>query len=412
MTAANSRGAKAKIIGRWIALGPAAALVALITPAAVKYVNRLSLYAAGFDPDSVPGRAYIEALAGLAAGAVFVYVGARVAPDHRRNVAIALAAIGLFVTGASVLGDLIAGFYWLAWQGGCAAFGACAVAGGIVRGEILSAPASPPARRTQGLLDGEAPPPALVSSPTAPILPPPLENSWPKSDDKLKAAISLGSQMAEAEALWKLRARAQQMRPGVAKVRSERPVSRRAWQTMAGKWVGIASAWLAGIAILLGVSYWAELPKYRFEQTAPEIGAQMPGARLIGSVKFADLASPISWFWPPTTTFNFASPDPLLKGRFYLVSMIYEERNEPDVFLIDVDCEARKGEWYDQDEPDTAFPARTLWGEPVVTRNGKTYRRSKAQMALPEDWLHAFCDTDWTAERKAVGAVMFKTAPR
>ena len=137
-------GARAKIVGRWIALGPAAALAALITPALVKYVNRLSLYAAGFDPDSSLGRAYIEALAGLAAGAVFVYVGARVAPDHRRNVAITLAAIGLFVTGAAILGDLIAAHYWLALQGVCAAIGACVLAHSIARGEIRLGPAADP----------------------------------------------------------------------------------------------------------------------------------------------------------------------------------------------------------------------------------------------------------------------------
>jgi hypothetical protein len=77
-----------------------------------------------------------------------------------------------------------------------------------------------------------------------------------------------------------------------------------------------------------------------------------------------------------------------------------------------LDCEARKGEWYDQDEPDTAIPARTLWGEPVVAPNGKTYRRSKGNIALPPEWLHAFCDTDWTAERKSTGAAMFKATPR
>jgi hypothetical protein len=101
----------------------------------------------------------------------------------------------------------------------------------------------------------------------------------------------------------------------------------------------------------------------------------------------------------------------LMDGRFYQCSAQYEESNTA-VFLLDVDCEERKAEWYDLDEPDTALPARNLWGEPVVTPNGKTYRRSKAQMALPADWLHAFCDTDWKAEREAVGAAIFKPTPK
>ena len=161
----------------------------------------------------------------------------------------------------------------------------------------------------------------------------------------------------------------------------------------------------------MGVSYCSEVPKYQFERVAGETCKRIPGARLIGSIKAADLASPVSWFWPATTIWNFASPDPLMRGRFSLVGLIYEQ-DSPVVFLLDVDCEARKGEWYDQDEPDTAIPARTLWGEPVVAPNGKTYRRSKGNIALPPEWLHAFCDTDWTAERKATGAAMFKATPR
>jgi hypothetical protein len=55
----------------------------------------------------------------------------------------------------------------------------------------------------------------------------------------------------------------------------------------------IASGWSAGIAIALGLSYCAEWPKYRFEQLAAETGDSIPGARLIGSTKTADFASPI-----------------------------------------------------------------------------------------------------------------------
>jgi hypothetical protein len=52
-----------------------------------------------------------------------------------------------------------------------------------------------------------------------------------------------------------------------------------------------------------------------------------------------------------------------------------------------------------------------MWGEPVVAPNGKTYRRAKTQLPFPPEWLHAFCDTDWTAEREAVGAAIFKKPP-
>lgn len=162
----------------------------------------------------------------------------------------------------------------------------------------------------------------------------------------------------------------------------------------------IASGWSAGIAIALGLSYCAEWPKYRFEQLAAETGHSIPGARLIGSTQTADFASPISWFWPATTTWNFARPDPLMRNRFYTVTLIYNEES-PIVFLVDADCEARKEVLYDLDEPESAFPARDMWGEPVAAPNGKTYRRLNTNTALPLKWLHAFCDTDWTIERKA-----------
>ena len=176
-----------------------------------------------------------------------------------------------------------------------------------------------------------------------------------------------------------------------------------------GKSIKIAGAWAIAIAFVMGSSYCSEAPKYRFERLAAETGKQIPGARLISSIKSGDLMDPISWFWAATTRWNFASPDPMMQGRFYLISLRYEAR-EPDVWLLDVDCETREAIWYDLDEPETAFPARTVLGDPVVAPNGKTYRRSKVNMALPPEWLHAFCETDWTDERKATAAAMLRSA--
>jgi hypothetical protein len=133
------------------------------------------------------------------------------------------------------------------------------------------------------------------------------------------------------------------------------------------------------------------------------MGERMPGARLISAMKTGDLASPISWFWPARTTWNFALPDPLMRDRFYTVTLRYGEESL-SVFLVDADCQAREEVLYDLDEPDSAFPARDVWGEPVVAPNGKTYRRLNTKVALPPAWLHAFCDTDWTTERKAAAA--------
>lgn len=178
-----------------------------------------------------------------------------------------------------------------------------------------------------------------------------------------------------------------------------------------GSTLKTAGGMAAFIAFVFGTSYCSEAPKYRFEKIAAEAGKQLPGARLVGSMKSGDLSSPVSWFWPATTTWNFAMPDPVMSGRFYLMSMLYDEK-EPSVWLLDVDCDSRKGEWYDLDEPATAAPARNLFGEPVVAPNGQTYRHSKVNIAFPKEWLHQFCDTEWTAERKATRAAMFGMVPK
>ena len=157
-----------------------------------------------------------------------------------------------------------------------------------------------------------------------------------------------------------------------------------------------------GIAIVLGLSYSAELPKYRFQEDAAETGRVIPGARLVGSVQSTELASPVSWFWPATTTWNFAWPDLAKPNRFYAVSLNYGE-DDPDVLLVDADCKTGAAELYDLDEPDSAPPALSVRGEPVVAPNGKTYRRA-ALRPFPTNWIQSFCDTDWSAEKASVAA--------
>ena len=158
-----------------------------------------------------------------------------------------------------------------------------------------------------------------------------------------------------------------------------------------------------GIAIVLGLSYWAELPKYRFQEDAAETGRIIPGARLVSSIRSADLASPVSWFWPATTTWNFAWPDLLTQDRFYAVTLVYGE-DDPLVLLVDANCQNGDAELYDLDQTEGAPPALTIRGEPVVAPNGKTYRRVNTEQPFPASWLRAFCDTDWTTEKDAAAA--------
>jgi hypothetical protein len=173
------------------------------------------------------------------------------------------------------------------------------------------------------------------------------------------------------------------------------------------KAVKIVAAWVVVLGFVFGGSYLEEAPKYHFERLAMDVGRSVAGARLLSTTQPLELTSPISWFWPAATTVNFATPDPMMQDRFYLLSFVYE-RHEPDVHLLDADCEARKGEWYDLDEPETAPPARDVLGEPVVARGGKTFRRLRTQIPFPPQWIRAFCDTDWTSERKAALAARYK----
>ena len=155
------------------------------------------------------------------------------------------------------------------------------------------------------------------------------------------------------------------------------------------------------IVLALGISYYVERPKYRFEQMAAEVGEGMPGARLISSFKSANLASPVSWFWPATTTWDFALPDPQLLDRFYTYTLFYGQV-EPDILLVDVYCEDQTVDIYSLDQPESASPALDPSGAPVTAPSGDTYRLFDTRLVPPATWLPAFCDTDWTTERNAV----------
>jgi hypothetical protein len=52
-----------------------------------------------------------------------------------------------------------------------------------------------------------------------------------------------------------------------------------------------------------------------------------------------------------------------------------------------------------------------LFGEPVVTADGKMYRRLSTKPELAAAWLISFCDTDWSAEREAVAAAQSARGP-
>jgi len=158
----------------------------------------------------------------------------------------------------------------------------------------------------------------------------------------------------------------------------------------------IASA----IAMLLGVSFFLELQKHRFEWAAVGLPQHTPGMRVLSSTKSRSLISPVSWFWPARTNFTFAVPDDKVQNRFYVAFLNYGE--EFADFYVDANCDLRDGAWYGLGAAATAVPARDFFGKPIVARNGETFRRIDHELPFPRDLARAFCDTDWTKELEAL----------
>jgi hypothetical protein len=131
----------------------------------------------------------------------------------------------------------------------------------------------------------------------------------------------------------------------------------------------IVGGWLAVTVIVLGMSYCSEATKHHFEDRAAENTSSVPGARLIDSKQRRNILSPVSWFWPATTETTIALPDPRVADRFYTMTLAYGEQL-PVVFLVDADCQTHKLTFFGPDEPESAEPARDLFGAPVVAANG------------------------------------------
>ncbi len=161
---------------------------------------------------------------------------------------------------------------------------------------------------------------------------------------------------------------------------------------------------VAGLCIWGGWNYFLESRQYRFEREVTEAVKVVPGARLIGSYRSADLVDPITWFSPPTTQLTFARPDVLAPvPRFYIMSFHYGE--DPAVWLVEPDCKARTKVSYFPDAKDQkGEPARNVLGEPVKASDGSIYRRYDTGIAPSADEMHQFCDTSWTAEKMAAVA--------
>ncbi|OQW66961.1 MAG: hypothetical protein BVN29_04810 [Nitrospira sp. ST-bin5] len=126
----------AKAILRWAALAPGAIAAGWLAWVLVNFLNRLTMSFQGLDPNSFLGRAYIETLSGLIMGAAFVYVGAKIAPAHNKNVSFVLAGIAFMMSGIALFPAIVKPDYWAIWSGLCVGFGAGSVVYSISKGQI------------------------------------------------------------------------------------------------------------------------------------------------------------------------------------------------------------------------------------------------------------------------------------
>ncbi|WP_257285859.1 hypothetical protein [Endozoicomonas sp. SESOKO1] len=100
---------------RWIFCLPAAVLASWLAWLLISVLNRITMGMQGIDPDSLTSRAFIEFISHAVMGAVFVYVGAKVAPAHRQYVAYVFSGLSFVTAGFLLYPALIVGSLWAIW---------------------------------------------------------------------------------------------------------------------------------------------------------------------------------------------------------------------------------------------------------------------------------------------------------
>ena len=105
------------VILRWILFIPSAVLTAWLAWFLVLHLNRIAMLFSGIDPNSFLTKVCIEYISHFAMGAAFIYVGAKVAPFHKKIISCILVGIGLIVAGFMLFPAIMVANYWTIW--GC-----------------------------------------------------------------------------------------------------------------------------------------------------------------------------------------------------------------------------------------------------------------------------------------------------
>ena len=135
-----STESKGTVFARWLLFVPGAAVSALAAGAAMRIVQRLGILWAGFDPNGFLQKLFVEWMANLATGFVFVYVAALIAPAKRFAVA-SLMAIGLTLLVGFLARDVfLRNDWWSVFGLLVTVLGAGVCLFGIATKEFLSVP--------------------------------------------------------------------------------------------------------------------------------------------------------------------------------------------------------------------------------------------------------------------------------
>jgi hypothetical protein len=124
------------LIARWIGFLPAAFGAAWLARLVVGAIYRLASHYAGLDTSEVILKFLFEAISNGVMGAAFVYVGAKVAPLHRQNLAFLLPAIGLLIASIAVCLAIREPDYLTLWAALWGTIGTAAIVYRVSSGDI------------------------------------------------------------------------------------------------------------------------------------------------------------------------------------------------------------------------------------------------------------------------------------
>ena len=121
---------------RWILCLPIGLSGAWATYVALKFLAGLGASADMLDVNSFVFHLRERTASHAAMGAAFVYLGALVAPAHRRRVAVIFGAAGLLLSGACMVHALSRHDSWAVWAGVCALVGVAGTSYSIHLGRL------------------------------------------------------------------------------------------------------------------------------------------------------------------------------------------------------------------------------------------------------------------------------------